>query len=59
MDAEHKPQPTIEELEALLARGDDLDIEIKPDGSIHAVPKGTAQNAKPIIHDLKTVDSSY
>lgn len=49
MNAE-KPTITIEELERILASGDSPDIEIQPDGSILAVPKGTAVNAgvKPI-----------
>lgn len=40
---------TIEELEAMLNSDEELEIEIQPDGSINAVPKGTARNAKPRI----------
>lgn len=43
---------TIAELEAIMASGEKLDIEIKPDGSIHAVPAGTANNATPKILTL-------
>lgn len=36
-------QPTISELEQMLASKDPLDIEILPNGEIRAVPAGTAQ----------------
>jgi hypothetical protein len=48
------PKPTIEELEKMLASGEPLDIEIQPDGSIKAVPKGTAVNA-----DVKPITFKY
>lgn len=49
---EPNQRPTIEELERMLASNEPLDIEIQPDGSIRAVPEGTAKNAdvKPITH---------
>jgi hypothetical protein len=48
--ADERPRPTIEELERMLASKEELDIQLNPDGSISAVPKGTAVNAevKPI-----------
>lgn len=45
---------TIEELETMLASKEPLDIEIQPDGSIRAVPKGTAVNA-----DVKPITMKY
>jgi hypothetical protein len=57
--AVEKPKPTIEELERILASGEPLDIEIQPDGSIKAVPKGTANNAHPQILELKHVAPTY
>lgn len=47
-------KPTIEELERILSSGEQLDIEIQPDGSIRAVPKGTANNA-----DVKPITFKY
>lgn len=41
--------PSIEELEAILRSGEQPDIEIQPDGSILAVPQGTAKNAQPKV----------
>lgn len=43
-------KPTISELEELLSRDEDLDIEIQPNGEIRAVEKGTAKpsNFKPL-----------
>jgi hypothetical protein len=36
---------TVEELQALLDSDEDsLEVEIHSDGSVHAVPKGTAKN---------------
>lgn len=45
-------KPTIEELERMLANNEPLDIEIQPDGSIRAVPEGTAlkRDFKPMTH---------
>lgn len=54
-----KPTITIEELEAILASNEPMDIEIKPDGSIHAVPKGTAQNATPQVITAKYAVAEY
>ena len=51
--AGERQAPTIEELERILASGEPLDIEIQPDGSIRAVPKGTANNATPEVITLK------
>lgn len=42
----NQPKPSIEELERILASGEIPDIEIQPDGSIRAVPAGTAKDAK-------------
>lgn len=44
-------RPTIEELERILASGDEP-IQINPDGSVSSVPKGAAVNAdvKPITY---------
>lgn len=47
-------RPTIEELERILSSGEQPDIEIQPDGSIRAVPKGTAKNA-----DVKLITFKY
>jgi hypothetical protein len=47
-------RPTIEELETMLASKEPLEIEIQPDGSIRAVPKGTAVNA-----DVKPITMKY
>lgn len=48
-------KPTIEELEKILAgNGDDIEIEILPDGSIHTVAKGKAQDA--CFNPLPTID---
>lgn len=47
-------RPTIEELERILASGENPDIEIQPDGSIRAVPQGTANNA-----DVKPITFKY
>lgn len=47
-------KPTIEDLERILASGENPDIEIQPDGSIRAVPKGTAVNA-----DVKPITFRY
>lgn len=44
---------TIDELEALLNSEEELEIEIHPDGSIDAVPKGLANNATPRVFTLK------
>jgi hypothetical protein len=44
---------TIEELEAMLNSDEELDIEVQPDGSIVAVPKGLANNATPRVLTLK------
>jgi hypothetical protein len=41
------PSVTISELEALMTSHEELDIEVMPDGSIRAVAKGSANNAKP------------
>lgn len=49
-----KNRPTIEELERMLASNEPLDIEIQPDGSIKAVPTGTANNA-----DVKPITAKY
>lgn len=58
-----KAQPariTLEDLEQILKGGKEMDIEIKPDGSIHAVPKGTANNATVMKVPLEAViNSSY
>lgn len=59
MDSNERPRPTIEELEAILASGEKLDIEIMPDGSIRAVPEGTAQNAKPRVITHKYAVAEY
>lgn len=40
------PKPTIAELEAILASDGPLEIELLPDGSVHAVPYGTRNDAK-------------
>lgn len=50
MNPEFKRLPTIAELEAILADDSEQDLEIQPDGSIKAVPKGTAERTefKPI-----------
>ena len=45
---------TIEALERILASDESPDIEIQPDGSIRAVPKGTANNA-----DVKPITFKY
>lgn len=47
-------KPTIEELERMLASNEPIDIEIQPDGSVRAVPKGTANNA-----DVKPITMKY
>lgn len=52
-------RPTIEELEKMLASNDPLDIEIQPDGSVRAVPDGTAQNSKPKILTVSEVSNYY
>ena len=52
---ETEKKVTIGELEALLASDEKLDIEIQPDGSIRAVPAGTANNAKPTILKLSDI----
>lgn len=49
MRTDGNPLPTIAEIEAILNDPEEKEIEILPDGSIHAVPKGTANNAKPRI----------
>lgn len=48
------PKVTIEELERILSSGERPDIEIQPDGSIRAVPAGTAVNA-----DIKPITFKY
>ena len=50
---------TIEELETILASDAHPDIEIQPDGSIRAVPEGTAQNAEPKIITAKYATAEY
>jgi hypothetical protein len=50
----NKPLPTIEELERILSSPEEKEIEILPDGSIHAVPKGTKQDA-----EVKVITSKY
>jgi hypothetical protein len=42
-----RPPVTLSELEAAMATTSDYEIEVLPDGSIRAVPIGTAVNAKP------------
>lgn len=54
-----QPKPTIAELEAILDSSEELEIEILPDGSIHAVPRGTAQNAKPVIITSKYAAAEF
>lgn len=50
---------TIEELEAILQSNAHPDIEIQPDGSILAVPKGTANNAEPKVITAKYATAEY
>lgn len=57
--SEEIPRPTIEELERMLASGEELDIEIQPDGSIRSVPKGTAKNATPKVITAKYAQAEY
>jgi Uma2 family endonuclease len=52
-------RPTIEELERILASGEEPDIEIQSDGSIRAVPKGTANNAKPVVLTAKYAAAEF
>jgi hypothetical protein len=52
-------RPSIEALEKMLASTEPLDIEIQPDGSIKAVPKGTANNATPKIITFKQAVQEY
>jgi len=59
LESEPKPRPTIEELERILASGEPLDIQIQPDGSVVAVPKGTAVNAKPEVLTAKYAAAEY
>jgi len=47
-------KPTIAELEAILSDPSEMEIEILPDGSIRAVPKGEANNA-----EVKVITSKY
>lgn len=47
--SDERPRPTIAELEAIMNSSEAMEIEILPDGSIHAVPMGTKQNATPKI----------
>lgn len=54
-----KPKPTIAELEAILNDPEERDIEIQPDGSIIAVPKGTANNATPKIITSKYANAEF
>lgn len=56
--SEERPKPTIEELEALMQR-DDLEIEILPDGSIHTVPRGTKNDAKPVVLTSKYMKAEF
>lgn len=49
-----KQKPTIAELEAILNSAEELDLEIRPDGSVHAVPKGTAEK-----HEVRMITSKY
>ena len=44
-------RPTVSELEAMLAR-DDLEIQIKPDGSIEAVTKPKIKDLNEILDGL-------
>lgn len=52
-------KPTIAELEALLEKQDEMEIEIKPDGSIHAVPKGTAKDSTPVVLTAKYAAAEF
>lgn len=54
-----KPLPTIAELEAILSSTEEREIEIQPDGSILAVPKGTADNQQPMILTSKRAKRDY
>lgn len=59
MKSEERPKPTIEELEKILSSGEKPDIEIQPNGSIRAVPRGTAVNAKPLVITYKYAVAEY
>jgi len=57
--SDERPRPTIAELEAILDDPEEMDIEIQPDGSIRAVPKGTKQDAKPRIITSKYAAAEF
>lgn len=61
MKTETKFPATIEEIEEILRRGDAMDIEIQPDGSIVAKAPGTAKDSLTIKLLAKDVfgPSSY
>lgn len=54
-----KPLPSIAELEAILSSPEAREIEILPDGSIHAVPMGTKQDAKPVVITAKYAAAEF
>lgn len=58
MSDQPRPKPTIAELEEILQR-DDQEIEILPDGSIHAVSRGTKQDAKPVVITSKYAAAEF
>jgi hypothetical protein len=56
----NQPKPTtIEDIERILASDDEPDIEIQPDGSIRAVPKGTKKDSKPKVITAKYATAEY
>lgn len=59
MSEDQRPKPTIAELEAILDSPEALELEILPDGSVHAVPMGTAKDAKPVILTSKYMAAEF
>ncbi len=45
--------------EAILNSTEEREIEILPDGSIHTVPQGTKQDAKPIVLTSKYMAAEF
>jgi CHAT domain-containing protein len=54
-----QPKPTIAEIEAILSSPEAREIEILPDGSIHAVPMGTRKDAPHEIITAKYAAAEY
>jgi len=54
-----KPKISIAELENILSSEEEKEIQIQPDGSIIAVPKGTREDAVPVILTAKYAAAEF